>query len=394
MIDYLPFIIFLMILAVFLGAESALTIFYMLIGTFLLSLWWSKRGVNHISITRLFDDHVFLGEEIHVQFEIKNESVLPILWLEVHESLPVNLRAGRSVKQVFSLGLRGKKEIEYTLNAFKRGYYFLGPLTASTGDPLGLIKPQQREFEAASLTVYPRIVNLETLGLPSRSPFGTIKHSNPIFADPSRILGKREYQYGDPQKRIDWKSTASSGQLQVKLYEAAIALEVSIILDLHPDSYDMRTFYDDIELAVTTAASLSAWGKRHNQSFGLVTNGVDPSQGYQTPRSLPPKNGASHFIHILEILARIQPGDSQPIETFLQDARAKLPWGTTMVLISGTIKDEALEQLYQARKTGVNPVVILTGHSSDISHQRKLADHYNIPLHKVTYLQELETMKV
>jgi uncharacterized protein (DUF58 family) len=130
MTDYLPFIVFLMLLAVFLRAESALTIFYMIIGTFLLGLWWNKRSTQYIKIARQYEDHAYLGEDIHVKLHIKNTSLLPILWLEIHESLPANLRAGRTVKQVFSLGIRGEQEITYTLSAFKRGYYSLGPLLA------------------------------------------------------------------------------------------------------------------------------------------------------------------------------------------------------------------------------------------------------------------------
>ncbi len=394
MTDYLPFIIFLMILAVFLRAESALTIFYMVIGTFLLGLWWNKRSLQHIRITRQYEDHVFLGEDVPVRLQMENKSILPILWLEIHESLPVNLRAGRTVKQVFSLGIRGEQEIKYTLSAFKRGYYSLGPLLVRSGDPLGLVNPKQTEFASGPLTVYPQIVHLEKLGLPSRSPIGTLKHHNPIFEDPSRTMGKREYKSGDSVRRIDWKSTASSGQLQVKLYEASIALNVTILLDLHRDSYNIKSFYHDTELAVTTAASLAAWGKRQKQSVGLITNGIDPSQDSRMPKPLPPKKGTAHFINILEILARIQTGDILSMEPFIQDARATLSWGTTVVLVSGSIQDKVIEQLFQARKTGLNPVIILTGHTGNISHQREFAEHYNIPLYRAAYPIELETMNL
>jgi uncharacterized protein (DUF58 family) len=393
MADFLPFILFLFLLAVFLRAESALTVFYMIIGTFALGFWWNLRALRHIKVSRDFEDHAFLGEEISVRLKIINLSILPILWLEIHESLPVNLRAGRNVKQVFSLGIHGEKEINYNLSALKRGYYFLGPLLASSGDPLGLIKPAQNEFPKSQLTIYPQIVDLESLGLPSRSPFGTLKHHNPIFEDPSRLLGKRDFQYGDSIRRIDWKSSAASGQLQVKLYEASIALEVAILLDLHRDSYDIKTFFDATELAVIAAASIAAWGKIHQQTIGLVTNGVDPQQGDEIPHPLLPKKGTGHFINILEILARIQPGQKRPIETLVQDSLGHLSWGATMVLVSGGLQEGTLTQLYQARKRGVNPVIIFTGHSHNFTAFRKLADHYHISLYKAAYPHNLKTMR-
>lgn len=394
MVDYLPFIIFLMILAVFLRAESALTIIYMIVGTFLLGFWWNRRALRHVDVTRKYVSHAFQGDEINVLLSIKNKSIVPVLWLEIHEGLPVELRAGRVVKHVFSLGIREEKEIQYELVPKKRGFYPLGPLLISSGDPLGLIQPTQKEYPSSPLTVYPRIVNMESFGLPSRSPFGTIKHVNPIFEDPSRILGKRDFQSGDSIRRIDWKSTASTGRLQVKLYEASIALEVAILLDLHLDSYNIKSFYKDTELAVTAAASVAAWGKRRQQTVGLVTNGADPLLEDHAPNPLLPKKGAGHFIRILEILARIQPGDNLPIEHLIQDALAALPWGATLVLISGSLQDSTLNLLFQSRKRGINPTMIFTGQSSNYRSYEKMANYYKVRLYKAAYPQDLKTIGI
>ena len=392
MTDYLPFIVFLMILAIFLRAESALTVFYMILGSFVLGLWWVKNAFKNISIKRNYLNHAFLGEEVPIELTIKNQSLLPLLWLDIHESLPVNLRAGKKVQYVFSLPSFGEKKFKYKIKALKRGYYPLGPTLASSGDPLGLIKPIQNEFAATPLTIYPQIVKLETLGLPSQSPFGTLKHANPIFEDPSRLIGKRDFQNGDSIRRIDWKSTASTGQLQVKLYEASIALEVVMVLDLHKDSYDIKTFFDATELAITAAASIASWGKINNQTIGLVTNGKDSQNEETTPHPLLPKKGAGHFINILEILARIQPDDSYSIETLIQNTLAELTWGTTIVLISGGLQIPTLNQLFHARKRGLNPVVILTGHSQNLPEVKKTANHFHIPLYKAAYPHDLSKM--
>ena len=392
MIDYLPFIIFLMILAVFLRAESALTIIYMVLGAFFLGLWWNKRALNHVQITRTYDSHAFLGDPIPVQLEIKNNSLLPILWIEIHEGLPVDLRSGKVVKHVFSLGIRESKTIHYDVIPKKRGYYALGPLSLSTGDPLGLIQPSEKSLPSDPLTVYPQTVSLGAFGLPSRSPFGTIKHHNPIFADPSRLLGKRQFQTGDSIRHIDWKSTAATGNLQVKQFEASIALEVSIILDLQLDSYSIMSAYKDSELAITAAASIAAWGKRQKQSIGLMTNGADPQHGDQMPNPLHPKKGAGHFINILEILARIQLGDNLAIDDLIQDAITDLSWGATMVFISGSLQDSTLDHMFKARKKGINPVMLFVGQSTRFKAYKKKAEYFKISLYKANNPQDLKTI--
>lgn len=392
MADFLPFLIFLMILAVFLQAGPALTVFYMILGTFLLGLWWQKRALNHLKVTRHFIDHAYLGETIPIDLTIENTSLLPILWLEVHESLPVNLRAGRDIKEVFSLGIRGKKTIHYEINAFKRGYYPIGPLVIESGDPLGLTKPSQVSFPDSPLTIYPRILSLAALGLPSRSPFGTIRDENPIYEDPTRLMGKRSFQNGDSVRKIDWKASAASGNLLVKLYEASIAVEMALLLDLNRDSYPIETFYDATELAVTAAASLAAWARQKQQSVGLYTNGLDPLAEAGPSHALPPRKGTGHLVGLLELLARIHPAESGPVAPWLMDIRGELSWGTTLIFISGQVSPETFDQLFQTRKAGLNPIILLTGRPPTLQADRVTAAGYHIPLYAAASQSDIETL--
>ncbi|MDY6873896.1 MAG: DUF58 domain-containing protein [Chloroflexota bacterium] len=392
MLDYLPFLIFLMILAVFLQAGPALTVFYMIVGIFLLGLWWNKRALRHVKIERHYEDHAYLNEIVHVRLTIENESILPILWLEIHESLPVNLRAGQNVKQVFSLGIRASHQIDYDLRAFKRGYFELGPTSISTGDPLGMVKPAQQNFPSTLLTIYPQIVGLSELGLPSRSPFGTIQRQNPIFEDPTRLMGKRAFQSGDSVRRVDWKATAAIGDLMVKLYEASIALNLTVLLDLQRESYNIQSIHDSTELAVTAAASLAAWAKRRQHTMGLLTNGLDPHTGLTVEKPIPPGKGAGHFINVLELLARIQIGETRSTLQLIQDARARLSWGTTLIYISGGVSTGAFKQLFQARKAGLNPVILLVGHPTHLAEDRRVASGYHLPLYAAGSVQALRTM--
>jgi uncharacterized protein (DUF58 family) len=392
MADYLPFIIFLMLLAVFLRADSALTVIYMVIGTFFLGYWWNHRALKHLEVSREYQKYAFLGDHITVQVKIINRSFLPILWLEIHEGLSVDLRGGKSIKHVFNLAMRATKIITYDLYPNKRGFYQLGPLRISSGDPLGLFQPTQKEFPSSPITVYPQIVNMAAFGLPSLSPFGSIKHHNPIYEDPNRIMGKRDYQNGDSIRRIDWKSTAATGKLQVKQYEASIALQIAILLDLHRDSYDIKSFYTASESAIAAAASVAAWGKTHRQTVGLVSNGVDPLHQNEFPTRLHPQKGAGHFINILEILARIQASEEMPSESLIQETLARLSWGATLVFISGSISEFTLSLLNQSRRNGIMPAIILSGPSPNYQIIKNQAIHFHIDLHRISYPSELITL--
>ena len=162
------------------------------------------------------------------------------------------------------------------MNADRRGYYPIGPLHLRSGDLIGLTEELDTEGGVDHLIVYPKIIPFAKVKLPSRSPLGTLRHTQPIFEDPSRVRGKRDYVAGDSLRRVDWKATATTGRLQVKQFEPSIALETAIFLNLNADEYAQRTRLDATELAIVIAASLANWIVGQRQSVGLCVNGVDP----------------------------------------------------------------------------------------------------------------------
>jgi uncharacterized protein (DUF58 family) len=161
---------------------------------------------------------------------------------------------------------------------------------------------------------------------------------------------------------------------------------------LHTENYDMHSLYDAAELSIVAAASLAAWGHQQGQSIGLFTNGIDPENGTSPPQPLPPRKGSGHLIQLLENLARIQLGKLQPISLLIQNALADLPWGTTLVLISGGLDENTLKQLFQARKKGLNTMVLLCGHPDASTLPKDLAMSYHIPIHTITTTRDLEIL--
>ena len=257
-----------------------------------------------------------VNEEIPVRLDILNKGWLPLIWLRVHDSLPVDLALTGHFRHVFSLGPKGKRHFDYKILARKRRFYRIGPISAFSGDVLGLLGEQRWAGEPDYLTVYPRIIPLTSLKLPSRSPMGTLRHIQPIFEDPSRVLSKRDYIAGDSLRRVDWKASAAVGRLQVKQFEPSIALQTSIFLNLNTDEYDLHTRFDSTELAIVVAASIASWVAQHKQAVGLATNGLDPLTALKTGASVrmkdlpiakpvPSRKGQAHLMRILDILARV-----------------------------------------------------------------------------------------
>jgi uncharacterized protein (DUF58 family) len=217
-----------------------------------------------------------------------------------------------------------------------------------------------------------------------------LRHNLPLFEDPTRVFGKRGYVSGDSLRRIDWKSSASAGRLQVRLFEPSIALETFVVLNLNADDYYYRSRIDSMELAIVIAASISNWVVGQKQLVGMMVNGHDPLAVDGKPQSIPPRKGKLHLMRLLETLARIESIDNSGLVSRIQKQRYQLAWGTTLIVITGKAGDDLLDELYQARRQGQNAILILVGRDTSDDVIRRRARLFGIPVFSITTERDLK----
>jgi len=384
------FLLVLLAAAIFLVEDFVFVLLYLFLGVYLVGRWWGARSLSGVSARRDFERRAFLGERVQVRLRIENASRLPLAWLQVRESLPVGLGAGGPFQRLAPLGPRGSLELDYTLDCQKRGYYQLGPLALFSGDVLGAAPVQQLSVEPDYLTVFPRIIPLSHVSLPSHSPLGTLRHMQPVFEDPSRARGKREYVTGDSLRRVDWKASAASGRLQVKLFEPSIALQTVLFLDLNARAYSLRGRFDLAELAIVAAASLASWLVSARQAVGLATNGGDPLLENAPPPPLPPRHGRAHLLRLLETLARLQAAETCPLAQLLQEQTSGLSWGATLVVITHQIDEAVFDSLFQLRRAGMSASLIQIGLSAGYQEARAKAHSFGFPIHQALDERDLQ----
>jgi uncharacterized protein (DUF58 family) len=228
----LPFVIVLVGVAFITKVDFFFYILYALAGIYVLGRLWTGTALKAVRLSRHHDQRVFWGERFDVRIEAHNRSVLPVLWMRLADTVPAELSSGGLFLRVISLLPRERVHLSYALAGKRRGYYTLGPLVAQGGDLLGSASYEQRGLGDDHVIVYPKIIPLRSLDLPSQSPFGTLPSRERLFEDPTRIRGVRDYQPGDSLRRMDWKTSARVGSLQVRRFEPAIALETAIFVNL------------------------------------------------------------------------------------------------------------------------------------------------------------------
>ena len=360
----LPFVLLVLLIAAVLRVDFYFTILYLIGALLILSRLWLRAATARLGVGRSFTPRAFAGDALAVELRVRNGGWLPIPWLEVSEALPLELQGVQFQRRVISLGPHEEGRLDYTLNCRRRGLYTLGPLSAVAGDILGIVRRELKWDEPEPLIVYPRVVPLERLGLPTRSPLVALPARSPLFEDPSRVIGVRDYRRGDSPRRLHWPATAKVGRLVVKQYQPAIARDTLICLDLDEEAYAGERRHDAPELAIVTAASLANHViVREGLAAGLLTAAWDPLVGARREFSLPPRPERAQLVTLLEALARVEPapGGEDPFVGLLRRARGRLAWGATVVVITGRASDDLHAALLDLRRGGFAPTLLLVG---------------------------------
>lgn len=380
MLRLLPLLVLLLLIAIFFQVDFFFNVLYLVVGAWLLGQAWVAYGLRHVRVQRQFQARAFHGDDIPVQVQLTNTGRLPLTWLTVQDSLPVDLITPALQRGVFSLNPGETRHLAYTLHARRRGVYAIGPVRAITGDLLGLLDPVMMETAAETLLVYPRVVPLPALNLPVRSPLAEIPALTPLFEDPARVVGVRPYQPGDSLRRIHWKATAQAGTLLVKRFQPAIARDLLLVLDLNPDHYPWKRRHDTLELAFTVAASLARHSLHHHrQPVGLLCAGYDALDKTNHVWHMPPRAERAFLTPMLEALARAQPA---PVDVLahLRTLRPRLAWGTTLMLITGDDTPPVFAALAEFHRAGFPLALVLVRETAPTAEARRRALAWHMPL--------------
>ncbi len=328
---------------------------FILAGATFVTSWWTKWVERGLRVRYTVPGTLNFGDEANVTIDITNTSLLPVPWIQVTDSVPLTLRISAPLRAAFGISAGASRQIVYSIRGARRGFYRLGPLRLTTGDVLGLYV-RSMTIPVAEMTVFPRVLPLPRLQLPAQLPFGPLATRQHRGEDPARPMGARPYQSSDGVRRLDWKASASHGELLVRRAEPSVAPETMLALAFRASDYPAHVAQDSLERAVVATASLAAALIQRKLPVGLVTNGIDP----KNPAAdivLVHGKGDGHLQTMLHLLGRLDVGTQVGLPELL--ARQVLPWGGTLALVVGDLDITMLPQLDALRRRGQHIVAYL-----------------------------------
>lgn len=331
---------------------------------------WARLSLREVTYTvQPAATRAFLGDEIELTITIENRKPLPVPWIRISELIPQGLEllghdtyrhylAASELELTVGLGRYERLTLKRTVRALERGHYVVGPATLVSGDLFGLHRSTSRsDAPEWSLSVYPRTVPMPNFSLPIGRPGGEVLARRRLNEDISRPSGLREYFPGDPLRSIDWKATARRSRLQVRTYDPSMAHHTMVLLETSTSTSPWEGYRADVlEAAITGAASVAMRSIDLGYNVGLITNASTVGEGYSFVR---PGKSSAHLPAILEALSRVRSVTVHPLETAVRrHLSGGVPYGATLILVSGLISRGVAELLLERRQRG-NPVIVM-----------------------------------
>jgi uncharacterized protein (DUF58 family) len=279
-----------------------------------------------VELRHEWDDLPLEGGDVHLGVEVELEArVLPGLvtlverYATLGEQRAVLTRAERML------------HAQYTIRSVPRGRYRLESAAVRIEDPFGLERRDVPLDAAATLVVYPRLVELGRLF----SETGSTQHDGRrlLLRRPTGydLHSVREYVEGDSLRKVHWRTTARRGQLMVRELEDAPRDDVAVVLDAW-DGSPPEVF----DVAVRAAGSILHAYVRRGQSAALVVGG--DALHVQRIRA------EGEWRRALDLLAGAERGDT-PAEQLLSGERNPATLALDVVVVTSRLDRSLVDQV-------------------------------------------------
>jgi len=309
--------------------------------------WLMSRGtLGAITARREAPGVMKEGEQRPVRLTVTNDGLRRRYFFTVADQLPDGLFAvGDEATLVASLASEEEVEVEYLLEAARRGVYSIGPVSLGHSDLIGLYSFTRPTGEPDDLIVYPTPERLPETWMRVSSIRALQQPRRRFRGEGTEFYGTRRFVNGDDLRRVDWKSTARRGHLIVREYERAEAQDCTIALDLavgaHSGEGDDSTLERGVKLAASMAAQMIDRGSR----VGLIAAG-------ERDLSVAASGDPRQKSRILDALARVQADSDHSLAAQVASRSATLGASGLVAIISPTREPSSLETATMLRDLG------------------------------------------
>ena len=234
----------------------------MMLGPLLFSFYAANRSLKKLELKRRFQPLVAVDEPLHVEVSasksVGSPRALAVLVRDTIYREGESRRTTKNAQLFFSHVNAGTTaDRSYCVRFKRRGKYLLGPIKASTGIPLGLVRATAAADEDDFVLVSPKLGVLQPawsryLELADDGGQKSVRRHGKAAGD---FYGMREWRDGDSRNWIHWRTSAKRSKLTVRQFQQRINQDLVVVLDLYQPKG--RAVSSDLaEKAISFAATL------------------------------------------------------------------------------------------------------------------------------------------
>lgn len=346
-------IIGLLILGIFSGRVGWVTLtagVYMM--HMLYRLW--LHGIRDATETTIAFDpgRIHVDEEGNLRIQLTNRFWLPLyvrLEFVIDSAVAISgvqsnhlegfRQSSRAYTLYFLLPARGGVDRKLSYTAKHRGTYWMDQVTLHIKDPLGLTESSRELSLHPGVIAYPKAFPVFDMGKIMKEPIGEhLSHERLLQEDHAFYIGSRDYQRGDPFKRLDWNATAKAQTLQTKQYDYTVHGKVYIVLDppyVQPDNEEQKA---ELEQWIGALSTLVTYCHHRGIVFRLLINSSFRASKRFT--ETPWSNGRNNYFGIMELLAKLKVNKWVQFPVLIHQIVREKRHGNGVIVMKARWKDE------------------------------------------------------
>lgn len=345
------------------GGKSALFLFVITLLIGVSGVVIHACGPRNIDIRRhLQSKRMLSGQTIHVRVELEFRSRIPLLWVVLCENTPAGVH-----RKCFFPGMQRQFTYQYQLSGLSRGVYEWDNGRLYWGDIFGWNTLSAETSGGTSLIVVPSVTVTEQAEnhITTSTVAGEGQLSEQRSLQGSRGHEFRDYQHGDPMKRIHWKSTAKTGRLQTFIPETMESPSLQILVYEDQTGYaqpwDDSSNHPAFERAISMAARWVHQADRDGIPYQLLSSDREGLVREQTYRfdEMPSADVLERSLDRLAQARIIQ--TSQAVSSLMDRTMLEhMPTGSRVIVLSGRMDAALYQWVLDAMSLGVQVEVQLT----------------------------------
>ncbi|WP_026477179.1 DUF58 domain-containing protein [Alkaliphilus transvaalensis] len=328
---------------------------------------WEAIAYYQLKVKRRLENNkAFPNEQLEMITEITNKKILPLTWVEIETTIPEELTirgehitiekegAATFYKHftIFSLLMYQRIKRKHTISFSKRGKYMFTDFKVKTSDYFGF-KNYERDFKCpVEVLVYPKLYPVEGLLLDSKSYLGDTTIKRWIIEDPTYFNGTRPYTYREPLKKIHWKATSRTGEIQVKEQQYTSDLSVIFVVNIPFNKYLVCLENEEaIEELIEVTATYIDLAQKKGISFGLATNSLMEGEGVNGA-IIPPGVDIKQLNRTFDLLAKIKLASFIPVERIIDEITSRYLNTCVISILTTEFNEELLAAISRGRSKG------------------------------------------